>query len=184
MDSQQYIRRSFKGGLDQLVNYHKINSLTLVLILLSSSRYAFCRVADDLIDEDACTVEEGRSILKHLRAFVDRWYSSDIPAGHEGTQFDDLLVPLKLSASQRQAFFALPRTRWPLASPNSSSNTALPESLSSPLPEDPLREPLSELLDGFETDLIFKEFAKDSDSSKGVEKVLVRNDEDLKRMLA
>ncbi len=182
MDSQQYIRRSFKGGLDKLVTHLNITiSLTVVLILSSLSRYAFCRVADDLIDEDARTVEEGRSVLSHIRAFVNRFYSSEIRVGHEGSQFDDLLAPLKLSVSQRRAFFALPRTRWP--SQTSPSNTANSESLSSPPAEDPLREPLLELLDGFDTDLVFKELANDSDSAEGMERVLVRNNEDLERTL-
>ncbi len=152
-----------------------------MLILSSLSRYAFCRVADDLIDEDARTVEEGRSVLSHIRAFVNRFYSSEICVGHEGSQFDDLLAPLKLSVSQRRPFFALPRTRWP--SQTSPSNTANSESLSSPPAEDPLREPLLELLDGFDTDLVFKELANDSDSAEGMERVLVRNNEDLERTL-
>lgn len=99
-----------------------------MVTLLGSISYSFCRVADDLIDH-ASSVDEARARLVDLRAFLDVAYSTQ-DSDVKGERVKDL-VESRFAPEMRAALFSLPVAYLSAT-------------------------PLYELLEGFETDLIFQ----------------------------
>lgn len=100
-------------------------------------RYSFCRVADDLIDH-ASSVDEARARLVDLRAFLDVAYSTGNPETRAARLNE--LIESRFSRDVRAALMSLPVE---YLSPT----------------------PLYELLEGFETDLLFQENARSDQAS-------------------
>ena len=91
--------------------------------------YAYCRLADDLVD-NATSIEEARKWIDRLSSFLDLKYRDGIVGVNTKTELSDLLDQFPKSA--RMILLQLPTSRVS-------------------------QEPLRHLLDGFKTDLEFSE---------------------------
>lgn len=104
------------------------------------ARYSFCRVADDIVDEDARTQPEARRSIHLIRKYIDALYGSttSIDKKNPIMPIDAELSALFVSTDgdgeddpRRAAFRGLPHKIVP-------------------------KEPLMQLLEGFEMDVAFK----------------------------